>query len=126
MGEVERATFNPELHIHLDSMVRRATGLYVQDVVVGTGTPATRGRTAIVRYSGWLANGTMFDSGEITVTLGSNKTIRAWEDGLLGMRVGGRRRLVVPSTMGYGPRGNGDVIPPSAVLVFEMELQQVM
>lgn len=107
-------------------MVRRSTGLYVQDLVVGTGTPATRGRTAVLRYSGWLANGKMFDSGEISVTLGSNATIRAWEDGLLGMRVGGRRRLVVPPSMGYGSRGNGDVIPPNAVLVFEVELQQVL
>jgi FKBP-type peptidyl-prolyl cis-trans isomerase FkpA len=126
VGDVERTTFSPSLNIRLDSMVRRASGLYVQDVMMGNGSVATRGRTAIVRYAGWLANGKAFDSGEISVTLGSNKTIRAWEEGLLGMRVGGRRRLVVPPSMGYGARGNGDVIPPSAVLVFEMELVSVM
>lgn len=93
---------------------------------MGTGGVALRGRTVIVRYSGWLANGKQFDSGEITVTLGSNKTIRAWEDGLLGMRVGGRRRLVVPPALGYGSRGSGDVIPPNAVLVFEMEMTSVL
>jgi FKBP-type peptidyl-prolyl cis-trans isomerase FkpA len=125
-GNVERATFNPELNVHLDSMVRRASGLYVQDLATGTGGVATRGRTVIVRYTGWLADGTKFDSGEISVTLGSNQTIRAWEEGLLGMRVGGKRRLVVPPSMGYGGRGNGDVIPSNAVLVFEMELLSVL
>ena len=60
------------------------------------------------------------------MTLGTNKTIRAWEEGLLGMRVGGRRRLVVPPALGYGARGAGDVIPPNAVLVFEMEMLSVL
>jgi FKBP-type peptidyl-prolyl cis-trans isomerase len=126
IGDVERAEFNPSLNVHLDSMVRRSSGLYVQDLVMGNGAVATRNRTVIVRYSGWLANGKQFDSGEITVTLGTNKTIRAWEDGILGMRVGGRRRLVVPPNLGYGSRGNGDVIPPNAVLVFEMEMTSAM
>ena len=126
VGEVERTEFNPSLNVHLDSMVRRPSGLYVQDLVMGTGAVATRTRTVLVRYSGWLANGKQFDSGEITVALGTNKTIRAWEDGLLGMRVGGRRRLVVPPHLGYGSRGNGDVIPPNAVLVFEMEMLSAM
>jgi FKBP-type peptidyl-prolyl cis-trans isomerase len=107
-------------------MTRRPSGLYVQDLQMGTGGVALRGRTVIVKYAGWLANGKPFDSGEISVTLGSNKTIRAWEDGLLGMRVGGRRRLVVPPALGYGARGSGDVIPPNAVLVFEMEMTSVM
>ena len=76
-------------------MVRRASGLYVQDLTMGTGAFASRGRTAVVRYTGWRADGKQFDEGEITVTLGTNKTIAAWEEGLLGMRVGGKRRLVV-------------------------------
>jgi FKBP-type peptidyl-prolyl cis-trans isomerase len=126
VDEITRTTFSPELNIRLDSMIRRPSGLYVQDLRVGNGSVATRTRTAIVRYSGWLANGKPFDSGEISVTLGTNKTIRAWEEGLLGMRVGGRRKLVVPPSLGYGARGGGDVIPPNAVLVFEMELLQVM
>src|SRR5262245_36866332 len=125
-GDIERTTFAPALNVHLDSMVRRASGMYVQDLQSGTGAVATRGRTVIVRYSGFLADGKMFDSGEVSVTLGSNKTIRAWEEGLLGMRVGGRRRIVVPPTMGYGARGSGDVIPPNAVLVFDMEIMSAM
>ena len=125
-GDVDRTTFAPVLGVHLDSMVRRATGLYVQDLVPGTGAVATRGKTVIVRYTGWLADGKQVDAGEITVGLGTNKTIRAWEEGLLGMRVGGRRRLVVPPAMGYGARGSGDTIPPNAVLVFEMEVLSVL
>ena len=125
-GDIELTKFASELNVHLDSMVRRTSGLYVQDQQMGTGAVATRGRTVVVRYSGFLADGKMFDSGEATVTLGSNKTIRAWEEGLLGMRVGGRRRIVVPPAMGYGARGSGDVIPPNAVLVSDMEMMSAM
>lgn len=125
-GDVERTTFAPALGVHLDSMVHRATGLYVQDLVPGTGAVATRGRSVIVRYVGWLADGKQIDAGEITVALGTNKTIRAWEEGLLGMRVGGRRRLVVPPALGYGAGGAGDSIPSNAVLVFEMEVLSVL
>ena len=93
---------------------------------MGTGAVATRGRSVVVRYAGWLANGKQFDSGEVTVTLGQNKVIRAWEDGILGMRVGGRRRLVTPPNLAYGSRGAGDDIPPNSVLVFEMEVTAVL
>jgi FKBP-type peptidyl-prolyl cis-trans isomerase len=123
-GDVERATFDPELKIHLDSMTRRPSGLYVQDLVMGSGAVATRGRTVVVRYTGWMPDGRRFDNGEITVTLGTNKTIAAWEEGLLGMRVGGRRRLVVPPNLGYGARGAGD-IPPNSVLIFDMEMTSI-
>jgi FKBP-type peptidyl-prolyl cis-trans isomerase FkpA len=125
LGDEERASFAPSLGVHLDAMTRRPSGLYVQDLVSGTGAVAIRGRAVVVRYTGWLPSGKQFDSGEITVTLGSNKTIRAWEDGLLGMRVGGKRRLVVPPSMGYGASGAGD-IPPNSVLVFEMEMTGVL
>ena len=125
-GDIERPTFAPALGVHLDQMTRRASGLYVQDLTPGTGAVATRGRSVIVRYMGWLAEGKQIDAGEITVELGSNKTIRAWEEGLLGMRVGGRRRLVVPPALGYGARGAGETIPSNAVLVFEMEVLSVL
>ncbi|HEX3867345.1 MAG TPA: FKBP-type peptidyl-prolyl cis-trans isomerase, partial [Gemmatimonadaceae bacterium] len=124
-GDVERTTFAPSLGVHLDSMSRRASGLYVQDVKTGTGNFAAVGRTVVVRYEGWLPSGKQFDASEITVTLGSNKTIAAWEQGLLGMRVGGERRLVVPPNLGYGSHGAGADIPPNAVLVFEMQLLSV-
>jgi FKBP-type peptidyl-prolyl cis-trans isomerase FkpA len=124
-GDIERTDFNAALGVRLDQMVKRASGLYVQDLTMGTGTIAARGRTAVVRYTGWLASGKQFDDGEVTVSLGSRKTIAAWEEGLLGMRVGGKRRLVVPPSLGYGARGAGDDIPPNSVLVFDMTLQSV-
>ena len=124
--DVERTEFAPALGIHLDSMVKRASGLYVQDLKTGTGAVSARGKTVVVRYAGWLPNGKQFDSGEITVTLGTFKTIRAWEEGLLGMRAGGRRKLVVPPALAYGGRGQGNDIPPNAVLVFEMEVVSVL
>jgi FKBP-type peptidyl-prolyl cis-trans isomerase len=125
-GDVEATTFAPSLGVHLDAMVKHASGLYVQDLMPGTGAVAARGRSVIVKYTGWLADGKQIDSGEITVALGSTQTIRAWQEGLLGMRVGGRRRLVVPPALGYGARGAGDTIPPNAVLVFEMEVTSVL
>jgi FKBP-type peptidyl-prolyl cis-trans isomerase len=124
-GDVERTQFASELNVHLDQMVKRASGLYVQDVTMGTGTFASRGRTAVVRYTGWRADGKQFDDGEITITLGTRQTIAAWEEGLLGMRVGGKRRLVVPPNLGYGARGAGNEIPPNTVLVFDMTLTSV-
>jgi peptidylprolyl isomerase len=121
-GIVERTTFDPSLNVHLDSMARRASGLYVKDLRMGTGSVALRGKSVVVRYIGWLPSGKQFDQGEITVTLGSNKTIPAWEEGLLGMRVGGVRQLVVPPNLGYGEKGAGADIPPNSVLVFEMQV----
>jgi FKBP-type peptidyl-prolyl cis-trans isomerase len=100
--EVTRTTFAPDL-----------------------GTVAASTRTATVRYVGYLSDGKKFDSGDITITLGTNKVIRAWEDGVLGMRVGGKRRLVTPPHLAYGSRGAPPAIPPNAVLVFDMELLQV-
>ena len=124
-SEIGRTTFDPSLKIHLDSMSRRPSGLYVQDLATGNGAVAARGRSVVVRYTGWLPTGKQFDTGEITVTLGQNKTIRAWEEGLLGMRVGGKRKLVVPPYLAYGNRAQGDLIPPNSVLIFEMEALSV-
>jgi FKBP-type peptidyl-prolyl cis-trans isomerase FkpA len=124
-GDIERTTFAPVLGVNLGAMTKRASGMYVQDLAPGTGAVATRGRSVVVHYTGWLPNGKQFDTGEISVTLGSNKTIAAWEEGLLGMRVGGKRRLVVPPNLGYGARGAGDDIPPNSVLVFDMEVTSV-
>ena len=119
--DIAHTAFDPALGIHLDSMVRRPSGLYVQDVVTGTGPVAVTGRSVVVRYTGWLPNGKRFEGNEITVTLGSNQTIRGWEEGLLGIRVGGKRRLIIPPHLGYGAKAAGDLIPANSVLVFEME-----
>lgn len=125
-GDVERTAFAQSLGVDLGAMTKRASGLYVQDLEMGTGAVAVRGKSVVVRYAGWLPNGKRFDEGEITVTLGTNKVIRAWEDGILGMRVGGRRRLVTPPNLAYGSRGAGDDIPPNAVLVFEMQVMSIL
>jgi len=125
-GDVERTTFATSLGVDLGAMTKRASGLYVQDLQMGTGAVAIRGKSVVVRYAGWLPNGKQFDSGEVTVTLGTNKVIRAWEEALLGMRVGGRRRLVTPPNLAYGSRGAGDDIPPNAVLVFEMQVMSIL
>jgi FKBP-type peptidyl-prolyl cis-trans isomerase len=124
-SEVELVTFAPSLGINLDSMTKRPSGLYLKNLVIGTGAIATRGRSAVVRYAGYLPSGTLFEGGdasaEITVALGSNATIRGWEEGLPGMRVGGKRRLIIPPSLGYGAKGSGP-IPPNSVLIFDMEL----
>jgi FKBP-type peptidyl-prolyl cis-trans isomerase FkpA len=123
-SDVERTRFAPSLGVHIESMSRRPSGLYVQDLENGTGAVVTRGRTAVVRYTGWLANGEEFDSGEVSVSVGSHQTIAAWEEALLGMRVGGKRRIVTPPNLAYGASGAGK-IPPNAVLVFDMEVTDV-
>src|SRR6185437_3234376 len=87
-GDVERTTFAPSLGVDLSKMTRRASGLYVQDLRMGDGAIAARDRTVAIKYVGWLPNGKEFDRGEISVSLGKNSVIRAWEEGLLGMRVG--------------------------------------
>jgi FKBP-type peptidyl-prolyl cis-trans isomerase FkpA len=124
-GDIEHTQFSPSLGVDLRKMMRRNSGLYVQDLRVGTGSVAAQGRTAVMRYAGYLPDGKPFDSGEITISIGAGKVIRAWDEGVLGMRVGGSRRLVAPPHLAYGSRGAPPTIPPNAVLVFDMELTQV-
>ena len=107
-------------------------GLKVTDIKVGNGPMAEPGRTVAVNYTGWLTDGTKFDSSldrgtPITFPLGADppRVIRGWEEGVKGMRVGGKRKLMIPSDMGYGERGSPPVIPPGATLVFEVELMDV-
>jgi FKBP-type peptidyl-prolyl cis-trans isomerase FkpA len=125
MGPVEQTTFAPSLGVHLDQMLRHASGLYAQDLKVGTGAVALKGKSMVVRYAGYLSNGTEFDHGEITVQIGGSNTIAAWQEGLLGMRVGGQRRLVVPPNLGYGSAAAGE-IPANSVLVFDIEMMSTL
>ena len=101
------------------------------DLVVGTGATASTGRSLNVAYTGWLydpsraeSKGTQFDSGTYGFTLGTGNAIQGWHLGLVGMRVGGRRRLIIPPELAYGPSGQGS-IPPNATLVFDVELLNV-
>lgn len=106
------------------------TELKIEDLVVGTGAEAKTGDTLRVHYTGWLENGTKFDSsldrGEpIEFVLGKGEVIAGWEQGLVGMKVGGKRRLTIPPALGYGIYGAGDSIPPNATLIFEVELLEI-
>ena len=99
------------------------------DVVVGTGTEATAGRTATVQYTGWLYSeaavdhkGSQFDTGAFNFVLGSNQVIRGFDTAVTGMRIGGTRRAIVPPALAYGAEGNGGQIPPNAALVFDIVL----
>jgi peptidylprolyl isomerase/FKBP-type peptidyl-prolyl cis-trans isomerase FkpA len=106
-----------------------ASGLQIVEVQPGTGAEAQAGKTVSVQYTGYLTDGTKFDSsvgGEpITFPLGTGQVIQGWDEGLQGMKVGGKRRLIIPPQLGYGPSGAGGVIPPNATLVFDVELVDV-
>jgi FKBP-type peptidyl-prolyl cis-trans isomerase len=107
--------------------VTLADGLKYTDEQVGTGALAQPGKTAIVHYTGWLMNGTKFDSSldrgqPFSFPVGGGQVIKGWDEGVAGMRVGGKRVLIVPPELGYGARGAGGVIPPNATLKFEVQL----
>lgn len=104
-----------------------SSGLVIEDLSVGAGEPAAAGRRVTVHYTGWLVDGTKFDSSRdrgdpFVFPLGGRRVIAGWDEGVQGMRVGGVRKLTIPPTLGYGARGAGGVIPPNATLVFEVEL----
>jgi FKBP-type peptidyl-prolyl cis-trans isomerase FkpA len=108
--------------------------LQTTDTTVGTGAEAVKGKTVVVHYTGWLYDpaapdkkGRKFDSSvdrgtPFTFPLGAGRVIKGWDEGVAGMRVGGKRTLVIPPAMGYGSRGAGGVIPPDATLLFDVEL----
>ncbi|MFM7315033.1 MAG: FKBP-type peptidyl-prolyl cis-trans isomerase [Cyanobium sp.] len=102
------------------------SGLRITDLVVGEGTEAVSGEVVSVNYRGTLTNGKEFDSsygrGPFQFPLGAGRVIKGWDEGVAGMRVGGKRKLVIPPDLGYGSRGAGGVIPPDATLIFEVEL----
>ncbi|MGK7312484.1 MAG: FKBP-type peptidyl-prolyl cis-trans isomerase [Candidatus Longimicrobiales bacterium M2_2A_002] len=111
-------------------MERRPTGLYVRDLVEGEGARADSGDIVTVHYTGWLPTGRKFDSSRdreapFEVAIGYGRVIDGWDQGIVGMRVGGQRRLVIPPALGYGAQGSGP-IPGSSTLVFDVELLDVV
>lgn len=107
--------------------ITTSSGLKYVDQVVGTGDVAVVGKTANVHYTGWLENGKKFDSSvdrgqPFSFPLGAGRVIKGWDEGVQGMKVGGKRKLTIPSDLGYGSRGAGGVIPPNATLIFDVEL----
>jgi len=106
------------------------SGLQVIDVEVGAGAEAQVGATAVVHYTGWLADGTKFDSSvdrsqPFSFPLGGGRVISGWDEGVVGMKVGGKRRLIIPPDLAYGPEGRPPTIPPSAELTFDVELLEI-
>jgi FKBP-type peptidyl-prolyl cis-trans isomerase FkpA len=106
------------------------SGLKYEDLNEGEGDLAEAGHRVSVHYTGWLLDGDKFDSSvdrnqPFDFTLGKGMVIRGWDEGVAGMRVGGKRRLTIPPQLGYGARGAGGVIPPNATLVFDVELLAV-
>jgi len=107
-----------------------ASGLQYWDIVVGTGATAAPGKDVQVHYTGWLTNGEKFDSSvdrgkPFVFPLGAGQVIKGWDEGVAGMKAGGKRQLRIPPTLGYGDSGAGGVIPPNATLIFDVELLDV-
>jgi FKBP-type peptidyl-prolyl cis-trans isomerase FkpA len=109
------------------STTTTASGLIIEEIKVGAGAEAAAGQDVTVHYTGWLTDGKKFDSSKdrgdpFEFPLGGGRVIRGWDEGVQGMKIGGTRKLTIPPALGYGARGAGNVIPPNATLVFEVEL----
>ena len=110
-----------------EEIIETATGLGYVDLVEGTGARPKTGDTVRVHYTGWLKSGQKFDSSHdrgqpLTFPVGRGRVIKGWDEGVGTMKVGGKRKLVIPAHLGYGAQGAGGVIPPGATLIFEVEL----
>jgi peptidylprolyl isomerase len=113
-----------------DQVIRTASGLGYVDIVQGSGPQPSPGDPVSVHYTGWLENGQKFDSSHdrgqpLQFPVGRGRVIKGWDEGVGSMRVGGKRKLIIPAHLGYGERGAGGVIPPNATLIFEVELVEV-
>jgi FKBP-type peptidyl-prolyl cis-trans isomerase FkpA len=111
-------------------VVTTDSGLKYEDLKEGTGDAAKKGDTVQVHYTGWLKDGTKFDSSldrkeAFSFTLGKGMVIKGWDEGVAGMKVGGKRKLIIPPELAYGKKGAGNVIPPDAELTFEVELLKI-
>lgn len=123
---VENTVFADALGVDLSAMTRTGTGLYYQDIEVGNGAQAQSGSEVTVHYTAWISDGRKVDSSvdrnaPFSFTLGAREVITGWDQGVTGMRVGGKRRLIVPPSLGYGAQSYG-AIPGNSVLVFDIEL----
>ena len=110
--------------------ITTASGLKYRDLVLGTGEEASDGLTAVVHYTGWLLDGTKFDSSldrgdPLSFPIGQGRVIQGWDEGVASMNVGGKRALTIPPDLAYGDRGEAGVIPPGATLIFEVELLEL-
>jgi peptidylprolyl isomerase len=120
-------TIGPPTKVDAAKYVTTPSGLKYYDLKVGDGPAPGKGQQVSVQYSGWLADGTLFDSSykrgqPFSFSLGAGNVIPGWDEGVATMKVGGKRQLVIPPALGYGAQGAGSVIPPNATLIFEVEL----
>ena len=126
--DVTTVNFASSLGINLSAMTRTADGLYYQDSPAGTGTNAITGSHVTVNYTGYFTNGAVFDTSigrsPFGFTVGQGQVIAGWDEGIVGMKVGGTRKLVIPPSLGYGSAGSGP-IPPNSILVFTVQLISV-
>jgi peptidylprolyl isomerase len=112
------------------AMKKTASGLQYEDLVAGSGNSPSPGKQVTVHYTGWLTNGTKFDSSldknqPFTFTIGKGEVVPGWDEGVMSMKLGGKRKLIIPPELGYGTSGSGRVIPPNATLVFEVILMDI-
>jgi FKBP-type peptidyl-prolyl cis-trans isomerase FkpA len=126
---LESITFAPSLQVDLAAMQRTSTGVYYRDLVVGQGPQVSRGHRVAVHFAGFLPDGTQFQqvaapNAPVEFELGAGAVIRGWESGMIGMRPGGQRQLVIPATQGYGRHQVGRV-PPNSTLVFIVKLVSI-
>ena len=110
--------------------IKTPSGLTIEDLVVGTGDAASAGQKVSVHYTGWTIDGKKFDSSKdrgqpFPFPLGAGRVIKGWDEGVQGMKVGGKRKLSIPPQLGYGSQGAAGVIPPNATLIFEVELLKI-
>jgi len=111
----------------MGEVIKTASGLQYEELVIGPGAVAMAGQNITAHYHGTLTNGNVFDSSvtrgdPFKFKLGVGQVIAGWDEGIAGMKVGGKRRLTIPPELGYGARGAGGVIPPNATLIFDVEL----
>lgn len=126
---IEETTFDPSLGIDLTTFTKNANGLYFKELVVGTGTLAQDGRQVGVRYKGQLSDAFVFDENPppkpvFSFLLGAGEVVPGFDQGTRGMRIGGKRQVIIPPALGYGSRGSGSV-PPASILIFTIDLISV-
>lgn len=113
------------------AQVTTVSGLIIEDLDIGNGVECTgRGQTAIVHYTGWLEDGTKFDSSldrneTFSFPVACSYVIKGWDEGIVGMKEGGKRKLIIPANLAYGENGYGALIPPNSTLTFELELVEI-